>query len=87
MEKREARVYYLQEREDRKAIIVFDAGYAGGDVHIYEHKEAFPTKEIKKEIGAYLKLESMSKETEKEIVRLWVEKRFGHSISWNLLPE
>lgn len=86
MEKREPRVYYLAEREDRKAMLVFDAGHSGGDIHIYEHKETRPTKEIEEEIKAYLQVDKLSKEALENIVSMWVEKEFGHSMPWKLTP-
>jgi len=86
MEKREARVYYIQ-REGKKAILVFDAGYAGGDVHIYEHKESCSAKEIEEEVRAYLQMNVPCKEASRAIVSIWVEKNFGHSMSWKLTPE
>ena len=84
MERREPRVYYLAEREDRKAILVFDGGYVGGDIHIYEHKESRPTKEIEEEVKAYFKVDKLSSEVMKNIVGMWIEQNFGHSISWKL---
>lgn len=47
MERREPRVYYFAEREDQKAILIFDAGHTGGDIYIYEHKETLPASELK----------------------------------------
>lgn len=87
MEKREPRVYYVQEREGRKAILVFDAGHAGGDVYVYEHKESNQTKDIEQEIMKYLHVDVLPKETKEEMVRIWVEKNFGTSMSWKLTPE
>lgn len=87
MDKREPKVYYLAERDDRKAILIFDAGHAGGDVHIYEHKESHSTKEIEKEMKAYLQVDKLSEEAMTNIVSMWVEKELGHSVSWKLTPE
>lgn len=84
MEKREARVYYLQKREDRKAIIVFDAGHAGGDVHIYEHKESRSVDQIEEEVKAFLKVDHISTLNP---VWTWVDKKYGHSMSWRLVSE
>ena len=87
MEKREAKVYYIPERENEKAIIIFDGGYAGGDVHIYEHKKSCSTEEIQEEIKAYLQTNKLPKEAKESIVSIWVEKNFGHLMSWKLTPE
>lgn len=84
MTKREPRVYYSAEREDRKAILVFDAGYAGGDVHIYEHKETRLAKEIEDEVKANLKTDNLSTLNP---VQVWVNQKFGHSMSWKLESE
>lgn len=57
MEKRETRVYYFEEKVDRKAILVFDAGHEGGDIYIYEHKETLPASELKnllRELGHHI---------------------------------
>lgn len=35
----EAKVYWFQKPQDEKDILIFDPGYIGGDIHIYEHKE------------------------------------------------
>lgn len=53
-------------------MLIFDGGYAGRDVHIYEHKETRATKELKEEIKAYLRVKELSK----EFVRHWVEREF-----------
>jgi len=44
------RVYFSEKRQDRKAILVFDAGHDKGTVYIYEYKEARKVREIKKEM-------------------------------------
>ena len=46
MVRRVPRVYFCEKTQDRNAILIFDAGYDGGDVHIYEHKETQQAKEI-----------------------------------------
>ena len=46
MMRREPRVYYLGEKEDRKAILIFDAEYAGGDIHVYKRKETLESKKL-----------------------------------------
>jgi hypothetical protein len=84
MEKREPRVYYLAEREDKKAMLIFDAGYAGGDIHIYEHREMISSQEIEEEMKTHYRLDKLSKETLKEVVGLWIDKKYGHLMSWKL---
>jgi len=85
MEKREPRVYYLAEREDRKAVLIFDGGYAGGDIHIYEHKESRETTELEEEMKQYYQNEELPKEVREELVALWIEKNLGYAMSWKLV--
>ena len=80
MTEREPRVYFVPEKKDRKAMIIFDAGYAGGDVHIYEHKESISTDEMGKEL-------QLSEWQLKELVNKWVDKKLGHSISYKLVRQ
>jgi len=81
MEKREPKVYYSAGREEKKAIVVFDAGHSGGDIHIYEHKESRSIKEIEEEMKSHLRVDKLSTEAKRSIVNMWVEREFGHSIS------
>jgi hypothetical protein len=41
-------VYFSEERQDRKAILVFDAGHDKGTVYVYECKEAVLIEDIEK---------------------------------------
>jgi hypothetical protein len=86
MERREPRVYYLAERQDRKALLVFDAGYAGGDIHVYEHKETIATERLEEEMKQFYGKDQLSETILKELVALWVEKKLGHPMSWKLIP-
>lgn len=86
MEKREARVYYVQEREGRKAILVFDTGHAGGDVHIYEYKRSCSVKDIQEEIKTQFRVSTLSKAAQEAMVEMWIEKNIGFPISWKLIP-
>ncbi|MDI6905237.1 MAG: hypothetical protein QMD13_07110 [Candidatus Bathyarchaeia archaeon] len=87
MEKRAPKVYYVPERVGRNAILIFDAGYAGGDVHVYEYKESRSVKEIEEEMKAHLRVDKLSKEAEQDVVNTWIEKNFGLPMSWKLTPE
>jgi len=87
MQKREARIFYVAERAGRKAIIVFDAGHGGGDVHIYEHMRDCPTKEIQDEVKKYLRVDKLPDGTEQSTLNTWIEKNFGLPISYKLIPE
>lgn len=48
MERRQPKVYHFAERENRKAILIFDAGHSGGDIYVYEHKDTPPAFELNK---------------------------------------
>lgn len=87
MEKREPRVYYVQEREGRKAMLIFDAGHANGDVHIYEHIKSCSTKDILEEVKKYLKADDFPKGSEFTILTTWIDKNHGFPISWKLVSE
>lgn len=87
MDKREPRVYYIPERDDRRAILVFDAGHAGGDVHVYEHKESRQANGIEAEVKVYLRVDELPREPETDAIRIWIEKEFGFPMSWKLVPE
>lgn len=87
MERRIPRVYFSDKTQDRKAILVFDAGHAGGDVHIYERKETRQAKEIEEGMKAHLNTDKIPKDFQMDIVRMWVEKEFGYSTWWKLTPE
>jgi hypothetical protein len=87
LEKREARVYYVQEREGQKAILVFDGGHANGDIHVYEHVKSCSTKDVQEEVKTYLKAHNFPKGSEFTILSTWVEKNFGFPISWRLTEE
>ena len=39
MNKREAKIYWFKKTPPEKGLLIFDAGYNYGDIHIYEHKE------------------------------------------------
>lgn len=80
MTEREPRVYYLPERQDRKAMIIFDGGYFGGDIHIYEHKETIATDDMQKEL-------QLPEYQLKELTTHWVEKKLGHAIYYKLIRQ
>jgi hypothetical protein len=82
---RERRVYWIHKPEGEKDLLIFDAGYVGGDIHIYEFKESIPSENIEEEIKSYYQ-NNLPKEFLKEITRLWVEKNCGNSLYWNLTP-
>jgi len=84
--KREPRVYYLPEKEGKKATLVFDAGYAFGDIHIYEHKETIDTEKLEEELKQIYGRSRLYEEEMTELVALWVEKKLGYALRWKLEP-
>jgi hypothetical protein len=83
---RKPRVYYLPEKEGRKAMLVFDAGYALGDIHIYEHRETIDTKKLEEEMKQFYGKDQLSEAILSELVALWIEKKLGYPMSWKLVP-
>ena len=47
---REPKIYWFRKPKGEKDVLIFDAGYQNGDIHIYEHKETLPAKELNNEI-------------------------------------
>lgn len=52
MHKRTARIYWFP-KSDEPDVLIFDAGYQFGDIHIYEHKETLKATELEKTITTY----------------------------------
>ena len=69
MSEREARVYWIK-RRNQKDVLIFDGGYEGGTLYIYEFKEAVLADDALK--------------TAKNI-ELWIEKTFGvPTMAWKI---
>lgn len=47
---RSPRVYWFQKSLRKKDILVFDAGYTNGTIHIYEHKETLDAEELENQL-------------------------------------
>ena len=75
-----------------KSLLIFDGGYYGGDVHVYEYKKTYPSKDIQEEMKAYYKNKLGAKWTElpdhmiPNIVRDWVGKKFGKALAFDINP-
>lgn len=82
---RERRVYWIKKQEGEKDLLVFDGGYFGGMIHIYEFKESVPSEKIAEESKAYFK-NKLPPKFQKEITRYWVENNLGNPQYWNLSP-
>ena len=87
MARRVPRVYFCEKTQDRNAILIFDAGYDGGDIHIYEHKETQQAKKIENEMKTHFKPHGIPEDFHKDVVQMWVEQKYGNSIVWKLTPE
>jgi hypothetical protein len=83
MAKRIPRVYFSEERQDRKAILVFDAGHDKGTVYVYERKEAILIEDIEKEMKELYQYEI----PQENLVFKWVEFKFGFPMQWKLTSE
>jgi len=80
MTKRVPKIYYIQEKQGQKALLIFDAGHDNGDIHIYEHRETISTALIEQQ----LKKDNLDTDG----VRYWVEKTFRPvPETWKLVPE
>ena len=52
MQKRPGRIYWFSQK-DEKDILIFDAGYAYGDIHLYEHKKTLKATELEEQKRIY----------------------------------
>jgi len=43
-------VYWFRKSLHKKDILIFDAGYANGTIHIYEHKETLDAEELENQL-------------------------------------
>lgn len=77
---RKRRIYWVRKPKGEKDLLIFDGGYVGGDIHVYEFKESYSSKKIEED----MKAEDMPMELIEEIVRLWVEKKYGVPMAWDL---
>ncbi len=53
MEDRKAKVYWFQKPKDDRDILIFDPGYHGGDIHIYEHNETMNATRLEEQLKKY----------------------------------
>jgi len=82
---REPKLYWIEmpKYTKQKDILIFDAGYRFGDIHIYEYKESIPIKEVEKE-AKELYGKAVNSST---VIYFYIKKRFGRepSGSWRIL--
>ena len=83
MPQRARRVYWISKPQG-KDLIVFDGGYIGGDIHVYEYKESHSVKEIEESVRLRLGWNELPAEYAKEAVIRWIEQNLGHAMSWEL---
>jgi hypothetical protein len=79
---REARVYWVRRPEGEKDLLIVDAGYEGGAIYIYEHKESIEVKDIQKEAEEMLRY----KPPVNELVSIWIGAKFGYPMTWRIIP-
>jgi hypothetical protein len=80
---RNRRIYWVEKPASGKPLLVFDGGYPGGDIHIYEYKESIPSDKAISEVETYLKHE-VAKEVMPDVIRLWVEQKMGHNLGYDI---
>jgi hypothetical protein len=61
--------------------------YWEGDIHIYEYKESISTKKILNEFEKRYRGEELPEHIIKDAVRIWIEEKFGHHLSWRIISE
>jgi len=74
-------LYWVRRPKGEKDLLIFDAGYEGGSIHIYEYRESIEVKEIQKQVEELLKY----KPPANQVVRLWIETKYGVPITWKLM--
>jgi hypothetical protein len=86
MAKKEGKLYFFDQKDQRGPIIVLDRGQSYFDVQVYKLKESFKNNEIEEEVASALGVESLPAAIAKDAVEYWVEKRFGRpSATWKLV--
>ena len=79
---RKSRIYWVKGKKDDKDLLIFDRGYNGGDVHIYELKDSFPQTKIEEYMKNYYQIDDLPTNIMSELVMNWVEKKFGSTMYW-----
>ena len=73
------RIYWVDEPLKGGRLLVFDGGYYGGDIHVYEYRESFDRKKVVAEMEKRLRGDERA-----DLVGSWVEKKFGHYVPLGL---
>jgi hypothetical protein len=81
---RTPKVFWVKKKEPEKSLLIFDSVYFGGDFQIFEYKETCLSKEIEDKMSSQHGNKKLSEIELEEMVRRWVEKKFGHTITWDL---
>jgi len=86
MVKREAKLYFFEQKGPQEPIIVLDRGQPYFDVQVYKLKESHENNKIQEEIASALGVESLPAAIAKDAVEYWVEKRFGRpTATWKIV--
>jgi hypothetical protein len=86
MVKKEGKLYFFEQKDQREPIIVLDRGQSYFDVQVYKLKESLKNNEIEEEVALALDIESLPDTIAKDAVEYWVEKRFGRpTATWKIV--
>lgn len=51
--RKDGKIYYFPATRDREAVVIFDAGNEGGNVHVYEHAQTLPASRLNEVLAKY----------------------------------
>ena len=77
--RRAKRIFWVYEPLRGGRLLVFDGGYYGGGIHVYEYRKSFDRKEVVAATERKLKQDERA-----DAVASWVEKKFGHAVPLEL---
>ena len=80
MTKRIGRIFYIPEKQNQKATLLFDAGHENGEIYVYEFKRSLSFEEIEQQIKE-------QKPFTTDALRTWIDRTYGTPMIWQLAPE
>lgn len=85
--KRRRSIYYVSEREGKKALLIFDGGDDLGNIHVYELRESIPVCKVEEECKKILGLPESAHQSPEMIVPSWIEHKYGFpSMTFDITP-
>ena len=86
MVKKEGKLYFFEQKDQREPIVVLDRGQSYFDVQVYKLKESLENNKIEEEVASALGIKSLPEAIAKDAVAYWVEKRFGcPTATWKIV--